>query len=196
MGAARRSREDGDAARAAATALLACGVLPARLAMLIAVVSPALFARCVWSLAAIAVVTTLGGFLTLRRAGSGVPPASAQPRNPTQLRSALAFAAIFVVISVVTRATIEFGGNDAFLVAAAAAGITDMDAIAMSTAREVADGAVAPSLGTLAVLIALLVNTVFKLAMTRVLGTKAMFGLALPTLGFAALIAVVGAWLA
>ena len=93
-------------------------------------------------------------------------------------------------------ATIEPGGVGIFLVAAAVAGITDMDAIAMSTAREVADGAIDPQLGVRAVLVALLVNTVFKLVVTRVLGGRELFRLVLPALGAAALVALAGVFVA
>jgi uncharacterized membrane protein (DUF4010 family) len=196
VGAARRAREDGNAPGAAATALLACGVLPARLMMLVAVVSPVLFQRAAWWLGAIAALTMLGGFVALRRNGHGVPTTRSKPRNPTQLRSALAFAGAFVLIRIVTKATIAAGGVGIFLAAAAVAGITDMDAIAMSTAREVADGAIDPQLGVRAVLVALLVNTVFKLVVTRVVGGRELFRLVLPALGAAALVALAGVFVA
>lgn len=192
VGASRRAREDGQVGSAATTALLACGVLPARLMMLVAVVSPVLFERAAWWLGAIAAVTMLGGFLALRRDAAAPPPQHTRPSNPTQLRSALAFAGVYVLIRIVTKGTIELGGAGLFLFAAAAAGITDMDAIAMSTAREVTDGAIAAELGTRAVLLALLVNTVFKLGVTGVLGSAQMFRVTLPTLGVAAVIALVG----
>lgn len=196
VGAARRAREDGNVPGAAATALLACGVLPARLMMLVAVVSPVLFQRAAWWLGAIAALTMLGGFVALRRNGHGVPTTRSKPRNPTQLRSALAFAGAFVLIRIVTKATIAAGGVGIFLAAAAVAGITDMDAIAMSTAREVADGAIDPQLGVRAVLVALLVNTVFKLVVTRVVGGRELFRLVLPALGAAALVALAGVFVA
>ena len=196
VGASRRAREDGNTASAAAVALLACGVLPVRLAVLIAVVSPALFAHAAWWLAGIAGVTLLGGLHALARNGHAPLDAAAKPRNPTQLRSALAFAGAFVLIRIVTRATIEYGGAGMFLGAAAVAGITDMDAIAMSTAREVTERQINVGVGTQAVLVALLVNTVFKLVVTRALGTRELFRMALPALAGAALIALAGVVLA
>ena len=196
VGAARRAREDRNAMGAAATALLACGVLPARLMMLVAVVSPVLFQRAAWWLGATAALTMIGGFVALRRNGHGVPTTRSKSRNPSQLRSALAFAGAFVLIRIVTKATIEHGGVGIFLAAAAVAGITDMDAIAMSTAREVADGAIDPQLGVRAVLVALLVNTVFKLVVTRVVGGRELFRLVLPALGAAALVALAGVFVA
>jgi uncharacterized membrane protein (DUF4010 family) len=196
VGASRRAREEGSTAAAAATALLACGVLPARLLVLIGLVSPALFERAGWWLGAIAAVTLFGGWLALRADGHDSQTQQAKPRNPTQLRSALAFAGAFVLIRIVTKATIEYGGTSMFLVAAGAAGITDMDAIAVSTAHEVTDKSIAAELGTRAVLVALFVNTVFKLIVTRAVGNAALFRTALPTLLAAALIAAAGVFFA
>ncbi|MCX5650223.1 MAG: DUF4010 domain-containing protein [Planctomycetota bacterium] len=195
VGAARRAREDGLDATAAATALLACAVLPARIAVLVAVVAQPLFERVAWWLGAIAALTLLGAYAVLR-AGVGERSAPlAKPRNPTQLRSALAFAAAFVLIRIATRATVAWGGIGAFLTVAGISGITDMDAIAMSAAREVTERTIDTKLGMQAVLVALLVNSLFKLTITRALGTKAMFLLALPWLVVASLVAAIGAFI-
>jgi uncharacterized membrane protein (DUF4010 family) len=192
VGASRRAREEGSTAAAAATAPRACGVLPARLLVLIGLVSPALFGCAGWWLGAIAAITLLGGWLGLRADAHDAQTQQAKPRNPTQLRSALAFAGAFVLIRIVTKATIEYGGASMFLVAAGAAGITDMDAIAVSTAHEVTDNSIAAEFGTRAVLVALFVNTVFKLMVTRAVGKAALFRTALPTLLDAALVAAAG----
>jgi uncharacterized membrane protein (DUF4010 family) len=192
VGAARRAREDGRTDVAAAISLLACGVLPARLAILVAIVSPALFGVLSPWLAGAAVFCIGGGLVALRRAGRDGGAPLPKPRNPTQLRSALAFAGIFVVIRILSKATIEFGGDSAFLAVAAASGITDMDAIAMSTAREVADLSVGVSLGAKAVLIALVVNTLFKLGVTVAVGTGDLFRSTQVGLLGAAICAVVG----
>jgi uncharacterized membrane protein (DUF4010 family) len=194
VGAARRAREDGLDANSAATALLACAVLPARIAVLVAVVAQPLFERVVWWLAAIAVLTLLGAYAVLRGGDGDRSAPLAKPRNPTQLRSALAFAGAFVLIRIATRATVAWGGVGAFLAVAGISGITDMDAIAMSAAREVTERTIDTKLGMQAVLVALLVNSLFKLTITRALGTKEMFRLALPWLVVASLIAAVGAY--
>jgi uncharacterized membrane protein (DUF4010 family) len=46
------------------------------------------------------------------------------------------------------------------------------------------------------VLVALLVNTVFKLVVTRVVGGRELFRLVLPALGAAALVALAGVFVA
>lgn len=103
---------------------------------------------------------------------------------------------MFVLIRVASKATIEQLGMGAFLGVAAISGITDMDAIALSAAREVADGGIDSTLATRATLVALFVNTLFKLGATRILGSSALFRRVLPGLGAAAVAALAGIVLA
>ncbi len=192
VGAARRVHETGTVDSSAAIVLLACGVLPLRLIALVGVVSlPALTSLWPW-LGVIAAVTIVGGIRVLRSDSSVSTTAVTKPKNPTQLSSALAFAGIFVVVRIATKATVAFAGPGALIAVAAISGVTDMDAIALSTAREVADGALVPELATRATLVALLVNTAFKLGMVRVMGDAKLFRGVLPVLGAAALVAAVG----
>ena len=202
VGAARRARSEGDVRGGAAVSLLACSVLPARLLVLLGVTSPAAL-RVVWPwLAGMAAATVVGGAFAMRghakdAAAATVPGgASTTPRNPTELRSALAFAGVFVLIRFVTKAALAYAGTAAFLAVAAISGITDMDAIAMSAANEVASGAISPGLAAKAILVAIAVNTVFKLGVTRAAGTPALFRRTLPALAAAAAIAAVGAAMA
>jgi hypothetical protein len=197
VGAARRSRDDGEMLLAAAVMLLSCGMLPLRLIVLVWAAAPAVVAVLWPSLAAIAVVTMIGGLRSLKRAngralGARVLP---KPKNPTQLGSAIAFAGVFVVVRIATKATLEYAGTGAFLVVAAVSGVSDMDAIALSAGRETVEGMMSPQLAARATLLALVVNTVFKLGVSRVLGSSALMREVLPALGAAIVAAVVGMWL-
>ena len=194
VGAARRAREEGAAPLAAAVILLACGVLPFRLMALVGVASPQVL-QSLWPwLAATGVFTLIGGLGAMRRANGFAGDAGAlpKPKNPTQLSSALAFAAAFVVIRVATKAAIAWAGMGVFLAIAAISGVTDMDAIALSSARESVEGLLAPVDAARATLVALLVNTVFKLLVARFAGSREVFREVLPALGAAALVAAAG----
>lgn len=194
VGAARRAREDGAISAAAAVSLLACAVLPVRLVVLVGIASPAAVAKLWPWLAAVACATVAGGLVSLRgalRAHSGVD-ALPKPKNPTQLTSAIAFAAVYVLIRFVTKASLVWVGAGAFFAVAALSGVTDMDAIAMSAAREVVDGTLDAGMAARATLLALAVNTVFKLFVAGSLGTRALFMRVLPTLAMAAAIAAAG----
>jgi uncharacterized membrane protein (DUF4010 family) len=80
-------------------------------------------------------------------------------------------------------------------VVAAVSGVSDMDAIALSAGRETVEGMMSPQLAARATLLALVVNTVFKLGVSRVLGSSALMREVLPALGAAIVAAVVGMWL-
>jgi hypothetical protein len=215
-------RAGGAHANAAAITLLSCGILPLRLMLLVGVASKGALAMLWPWLAGIGVATLIAGFISshvrARRAidataanttttsttnsttdahaahGSTTlatnPPS--KPQNPTQLSSAFAFAAVFVVIQIVTKATIAYAGAAALLVVAAASGITDMDAIALSVAREFEAGGMDGTLLVRATLVALAVNTLFKLGVARIMGDAKLLRAVLPGLGLALLIAAAG----
>ena len=194
FGAARRARDDGMVPIAGSVILLACGVLPLRMIALIGFAAPELVGK-IWPwLAGIAGCTLLGGLQVMRHANGLAAGAQSmpKPKNPTQLSSALAFAGMFVAIRVATKATIAYAGMGAFLAVAAASGITDMDAIALSAAREVVEGLLEPATAARAILLALMTNTLFKLGVARFAGSSEVFGAVLPALGAAALVALAG----
>jgi uncharacterized membrane protein (DUF4010 family) len=222
VGAARSVRAGGAHANAAAITLLSCGTLPLRLMLLVGVASKGALALLWPWLAGVGVATLIAGFISshvrARRAIDATaanttttstttattdahaahdsttlatnPPS--KPQNPTQLSSAFAFAAVFVVIQIVTKATIAYAGAAALLVVAAASGITDMDAIALSVAREFEAGGMDGTLLVRATLVALAVNTLFKLGVARIMGDAKLLRAVLPGLGLALLIAAAG----
>ena len=222
VGAARSVRAGGAHANAAAITLLSCGILPLRLMLLVGVASKGALAMLWPWLAGIGVATLIAGFISshvrARRAidATGATTATtsttnsttdahaahgsttlatnppSKPQNPTQLSSAFAFAAVFVVIQIVTKATIAYAGAAALLVVAAASGITDMDAIALSVAREFEAGGMDGTLLVRATLVALAVNTLFKLGVARIMGDAKLLRAVLPGLGLALLIAAAG----
>lgn len=222
VGAARSVRAGGAHANAAAITLLSCGILPLRLMLLVGVASKGALAMLWPWLAGIGVATLIAGFISshvrARRAIDATAATTAatsttnsttdahaahgsttlatnppsKPQNPTQLSSAFAFAAVFVVIQIVTKATIAYAGAAALLVVAAASGITDMDAIALSVAREFEAGGMDGTLLVRATLVALAVNTLFKLGVARIMGDAKLLRAVLPGLGLALLIAAAG----
>ncbi len=222
VGAARSVRAGGAHANAAAITLLSCGILPLRLMLLVGVASKGALAMLWPWLAGIGVATLIAGFISSHvRARSAIDATAAttaatsttnsttdahaahgsttlatnppsKPQNPTQLSSAFAFAAVFVVIQIVTKATMAYAGSAALLVVAAASGITDMDAIALSVAREFEAGGMDGTLLVRATLVALAVNTLFKLGVARIMGDAKLLRAVLPGLGLALLIAAAG----
>jgi uncharacterized membrane protein (DUF4010 family) len=174
-GASRRARGDGLSESSAAMVLLACGVLSARAIALVAFLSPATLRLVAAPLALSGVIAVASGLRLVRRDAVARTAPLPRPENPTQLGSAVAFAGLFVAVRLGSRAAAAYAGPAAFLAVAAASGITDMDAIALSAAREVGEGVVPARLAAQAILVAFAVNTLVKVGFTRIWGSRALF---------------------
>jgi uncharacterized membrane protein (DUF4010 family) len=109
--------------------------------------------------------------------------------NPLNFRVALQFALIYAGVSWLMRfATEQFGTTGRFL-AAALSGATDVDAVTLSTARQMSGEITQEAMITL--LIAALSNTLVKWIIVITVGSADLRRAVLP--GFAALFVAVGA---
>jgi uncharacterized membrane protein (DUF4010 family) len=125
-----------------------------------------------------------GGALYLLRSRPAELPVHG---NPAELGAALSFGALYaVVILAVAAAKTHFGAAGLFVVAILS-GMTDMDAITLSTAQLVADGRLDPANGWRAILAASMSNLLFKGVMAGVLGGRALFGRVAALFGLALL---------
>ncbi len=174
-GASRRARAEGLVESSAAMVLLACGVLSARALALVAFLSPATLRLVAPPLAVAGLVAVVAGVRLVRADAGARRSPLPRPENPTQLGSAVAFAALFVAVRLGTRAAAALLGPAAFLAVAAASGVTDMDAIALSASREVGEGVVPAPLGAQAILVAFAVNTAVKAGIARSWGSRVLF---------------------
>lgn len=100
--------------------------------------------------------------------------AAENQKNPTELKSALIFAALFAVVQVLVIAGKENLGRAGLFGIAALSGLTDMDAITLSTGAMARAGEVDGATGAIAIVIAALMNTLVKLAIAGLLGGKAL----------------------
>lgn len=172
----RRSRSQGDVAGLAALVIMlaSCTVYPRILVELAAVASgklgemaPPLLAMFSASVM-LAVVTW---FLVRKRDHNGLEA----PGNPAELKSALFFGAIYLAVGyAVAWARQQFGDAGIYSVAAIS-GLTDVNAITLSTGRLVAADQVTASTGWRAVLLASMTNLLFKAGIVAVLGGKRLF---------------------
>ena len=90
--------------------------------------------------------------------------------NPAQLKVAIIFGALYVIVLLgVAAAKAHFGTGGMYLVAALS-GLTDMDAITLSTAELVKKGYVTADVGWRVILLAALSNLVFKGGVVALLG--------------------------
>ena len=102
--------------------------------------------------------------------GDGAPEVS--PPNPLQLTAALQMAVLFQVVLMVVYAGCESaGGQSGVFTSAAVLGLTDVDALTVSMARDVAE-TVSPAVAATAIAIGVLTNTGMKLGLALFFGSR------------------------
>lgn len=90
------------------------------------------------------------------------PPDSLPVRSPLELTAALSFALVYAVVKLLAAWGTDMFGNAGLYIVSALSGLTDVDAITLSVARLNSSGELALSGAVLAVLLAVLANTVVK----------------------------------
>jgi uncharacterized membrane protein (DUF4010 family) len=183
---ARRSKEAPETSRLGAlVVMIASTVVFGRVLVEIAAVAPRHFVELAPPLVAMLGVGLVLSLAVWRSSREGVPNLP-DAQNPADLKAALLFGALYAfVLLAVAFARDRFGAAGVYGVAALS-GLTDMDALTLSTARLVDSGRLAPADGSRAILLGGLANLVFKGGIVAFLGSPALrsriavlFGLAL-----------------
>lgn len=161
----RLVREGAAVARAGAAGIVAANVVMfARVAVLLAVVSPSVLG-VVWP----AILTgALAGaaVAALLWRGEKTPATAMKLGNPLELAPALTFAALIAGISVASRFATETFGDSGLYVLAFFSGLADVDALTLSAAGQASAGALTPAVAGAAVLVAVASNILVKAGMT------------------------------
>jgi uncharacterized membrane protein (DUF4010 family) len=172
---ARRSRGSAEATGLAGVViLLASTVVFARVLVLVAATSPGAFVRFAGPLGAMLVVMaglSFAAWLRARHASADLPEQS----NPTELKAALVFTVIYAVVLFAAAAAKERFGDRGLYAVAVISGLTDMDAITLSTAQMAREQRVEADVAWRLVLVAAMSNLVFKAGAVAVLGKRALF---------------------
>jgi uncharacterized membrane protein (DUF4010 family) len=175
-GYARRSRETPQISRLAAlVVMIASTVVYARVLLEIAAVAGRSFLDLAPPLAAmlgLAVVVSAAAWLA-GRDHDGEPP---EPDNPAELKSALVFGALYAAILLAVAFARHRFGTAGLYTVAGLSGLTDMDAITLSTSRLVRVSRLEAETGWRAILLASLSNLVFKGGIVAILGSRALLG--------------------
>lgn len=128
---AKRSIRDRRPPLYAGSILTASGVMYLRLALLISLFNPDLANLLKLPFAVLALVGVAGGWLWSLRSSTAIAstePSEGYPtQNPLELRAALLFASLFVLMIVITHYTVLYLGNSGILTLASIMGITDVD---------------------------------------------------------------------
>lgn len=110
--------------------------------------------------------------LALYRFGKTDDDALPAPKNPAELKLALVFGAMYSVIKLAVAAAQHYFGDSALYAVAVASGLTDLDAITLSTAKLVEQEQLATDLGWRLILVAVLANLTFKAGIVAVVGHR------------------------
>lgn len=176
---------------------LANTVMPIRVAVIAAAVSPTLGWRIGAAMGAMAVVLLVASFATWRRIRRA-PPAprtAVKLKNPFELWGALTWGAVLCAVLLGAKLATRWLGESGFLVAAGLSGITDVDAITLAAAEHSRSGVLGPEVAALAITIAVGVNQVVKGIMSW-LGGGRRFGRATALVFAIAIVAGLAASLA
>lgn len=158
---------------AATIVMLATVVMYARVLTEVAVVAPSHLARIAPPIAILGAVT-LGLGIWAWATASRNPTAMPEAENPAQLRPAIIFGLLYAAVLFVAAAGQHYLGSGGLFVVAAISGLTDMDAITLSSARLVQDNRLGADDAWRAVLIAATANMAFKTGMVASLGSRAL----------------------
>lgn len=168
---ARRSREEGSGGILLAVVVtIASTVVFVRVTVEVAVAAPGQAKELLPPLLAMMAWCSLVGAV-LYRFSSKSGLAFAGDKAPSELRSAIVFGLLYAAVLVVVAAAREYLGESGLYLAALLSGLTDMDAITLSTAKLVGSGHIESDTGWRMILVGGLANLVFKGGMAALLGT-------------------------
>jgi len=177
---ARRSKHVASSTPAASTVIMiATAISLVRVLIEMAVVGPAFLldaAIPMSLLAGTAIALCVGVWFTARHSDEKIP----DQENPTELRSAIVFGALYAGVLFTVAATREHFQQQGLYVVAVLSGLTDMDAITLSTSRLVTADRLSSDVGWRVILVAAMSNLCFKAGIIAVLGhrrllTRTMF---------------------
>ncbi|MGD0516461.1 MAG: MgtC/SapB family protein [Thermoguttaceae bacterium] len=104
------------------------------------------------------------------------PKPMPEQKNPTQMKSALVFGAMYVGVLFALAAAKQFIGGGGLYLVAGLSGLTEMDAITLSTARmSLADQTIMTTVGWRLIVVAAMANMVSKSMLAGLLGGRDLF---------------------
>jgi len=157
--------------------LLASSVVFVRMTVLASVVAPSLLAQ-IATLAGAALAAAVPAAWRLSRSHEERAP-DVQPRfaNPTRISVSVTFGAVYGAVLLGVSWLNDVAGAGGLYAFAFVSGLTDVDAIALSTMRSHVDGRLAASVATTTIAIALVANLLLKLLTAWIVGGRTLAGL-------------------
>ncbi|MEJ2205465.1 MAG: MgtC/SapB family protein [Gemmatimonadota bacterium] len=171
---ARTTKTDpGRAGTAAVVVWIASGVVFVRILLEVAAVAPGFVSTVAGPMGVMLALFVVSAAVIWRSATSP-SDSPMDPGNPSELKPAIAFAAMYAVILLAVAAAEEYLGGAGLYAAAFISGLTDIDAITLSTSNLVAGARLEADTGWRLILVAAMSNLLFKTAMVATLGSRQM----------------------
>jgi uncharacterized membrane protein (DUF4010 family) len=191
LGFAQRSREEPQQATPLALGILvAWTVMFVRVVVLVTAVDRGLAGPIGLSMAAFGIPSLLICWLLWRRQRTAKTATVSAGENPFELGEAIRFGLLFGVITFVAKAAQVYLGEAGLYLAGAIAGMTDVDAIALSMAQLARSDPTNAVAVERTIVIAVASNTLFKAGMVAFLGAPALRRIILAATGVTLLAAV------
>ncbi|WKN20532.1 MgtC/SapB family protein [Azotobacter vinelandii] len=181
--------------------LLACALLATsalmfpRVLLEVGLINPGLLASLLWPMG-VATLVYAGGALLHYRGSGQEPAAESEPplQNPFELGPALRFATLLVLILFLVEAGRHWLGDTGVYLVALLAGMTDVDAITLSLARN-ALGELDSEVAVRGIFLAAMSNSLVKGGLIAVIGGSRLALLSLPVMASGLLAGLATLWL-
>jgi uncharacterized membrane protein (DUF4010 family) len=152
---------------------IASGIVFVRILIEIGAVAPAFLPTAAGPVS-VMIIFFVGAAVAIWKSSTAPTESPLDPGNPSELKPALLFGALYAAVLFVVAAAQDMLGNVGLFAAAALSGLTDIDAITLSTSRLVATGVVDQATGWRLILVGAMSNMLFKLGLAASLGTREM----------------------
>ena len=174
--------------------MIASTVMYLRVLLEVAVVSQTLLWKAAPPLLLLMLLTlapAVAMWYRVRREPSQMP----EQDNPTQLKSAVVFGVLYAAVLMGLAVAKHFWHGQGLYTVAFVSGLTEVDALTLSTARMVTINAVVPAMGWKLIVVAALANSLSKAAIAGILGgwhllLRIALLFAIPTVGGALMLAL------
>jgi uncharacterized membrane protein (DUF4010 family) len=141
--------------------LVACGMMFPRIVLIACLINPALFDALVIPMAVMTLSTLFAAAVIWHKNGDSQVGGVAPVSNPLDLKTALFFGVVLVLVILLGKAAIHYFGETGLYLLALVSGIADVDAINLTLSR-MSMTELSPDVAVLAIVIASSSNTLVK----------------------------------
>ena len=155
--------------------MIASAIVFVRVAFEVAVVAPGIVwqvlpqfgVMCLWM-----ALIAAGAFVLARKESVG----PSEPKDPSNLVAAVVFGGLYALVLLAVAGARQYFGDTGLYLVAALSGLTDMDAITLSTAQLIKTGQLSVNIGWRMMLVGAMSNILFKGGAVAILGHPRLLG--------------------